>query len=233
MTEVDSEVLTTSGDDEAIRHLTEAIASGKHWYLALLEAIGLWSSAEETYDGRVWRYLIGGEAFDWLLLVQRLCEAAVSLMPQKEVDSLLFHGEPPIDITQDEFKELIGSRKYHQYLNYFYGITVEESLILAVQDEVRKERSGWGLGMEYDTTDETYRRIYGDTQEVLLNQFRREKGYPMLHSITLTELKEFTYWLFKYRLKVCEKARVASDTKKALDHLRTNLPYRLTEPPAA
>jgi len=32
-------------------------------------------------------------------------------------------------------------------------------------------------------------------------------------------MKEFTYWLFKYRLKHCDKARVASDTKKALDWL--------------
>ena len=33
-------------------------------------------------------------------------------------------------------------------------------------------------------------------------------------------MKEFTYWLFKYRLKRCEKARIASDTKKALDYLK-------------
>jgi len=54
---------------------------------------------------------------------------------------------------------------------------------------------------------------------VLLKHFRREKGYHQLMSISLTELKEFTYWLFKYRLEQCEKARVASDTKKALEQL--------------
>ena len=51
----------------------------------------------------------------------------------------------------------------------------------------------------------------------LLRQFRREKGYPHRKSINLTEQKEFTYWLFQYRLKHCDKARVASDTKKALE----------------
>jgi len=55
---------------------------------------------------------------------------------------------------------------------------------------------------------------------VLLKQFRHEKGYPQLKSISLTELKEFTYWLFKYRLNHCDKVRVASDTKKGLEQLR-------------
>jgi hypothetical protein len=68
--------------------------------------------------------------------------------------------------------------------------------------------------------NEAYRRIYGATEAVLLKRFRRERGYPRLKSISLTELKEFTYWLFKYRLKQCEKAKVASDTKKALEYLK-------------
>jgi hypothetical protein len=39
-------------------------------------------------------------------------------------------------------------------------------------------------------------------------------------STTLDEMKEFTYWLFKFRLKRHEKARIASDTKKGLDYLK-------------
>jgi hypothetical protein len=38
----------------------------------------------------------------------------------------------------------------------------------------------------------------------------------------LTEMKEFTYWCFKLRVKVCEKARVASDTQKGLMWLKRN-----------
>ena len=90
----------------------------------------------------------------------------------------------------------------------------------AVQEEVRKERWVSGRFKEQDTTNEAYRRIYGATEAVLLKHFRQNKGYPQLKSISLTELKEFTYWLFKYRLKQCDKARVASDTKKALKQLR-------------
>ena len=68
--------------------------------------------------------------------------------------------------------------------------------------------------------DEVYQRIYGATKASLLKRFRHEKGFSQPLSITITELKEFTYWLFKYRLMQCEKAKVASDTKKALEYLK-------------
>ena len=213
---------TISSGDEAVRYLEQAIASGKHWYIALLEAIGLWTVAEEVHNGRHYHYLIAGEAFDWLLLAERLCEVADGLLPDEEKTALLFHGQPPLNLTKEKFKELIGSAKYQQYLNYFYGITVEEVLILAVREEVRKERRASGYNREHDVANEAYRRIYGATEAVLLKHFRKEKGCRHLESISLTELREFTYWLFKYRLEHCDKARIASDTKKALQQLHNN-----------
>jgi len=221
--QLQSSQLTLTGDAEAIRYLEQAIISGKHWYIALLETIGLWSAATEVHNGRTYCYLIAGEAFDWLLLAERLCEAVDGLLPPDERLALLFYSKPPLNLSTKKFKELIGNAKYHQYLNYFYGITVEEALILVVQEEVRKERLILGYNNEeHDSINEVYRRIYGATRAVLLRQFRHEKGYPQVRSISLTELKEFTYWLFKYRLKQCDKARVASDTKKALEQLRRN-----------
>ena len=85
---------------------------------------------------------------------------------------------------------------------------------------MQKERGTLGCNNKHDTADEAYRRIYAATKAELLKSFRREKGYPQLGSVTLTELKEFTYWLFKYRLKQCDKARVASDTRKAVERLK-------------
>jgi len=218
--QLQSSQLTPAGDGEAIRYLKQAVTSGEHWYIALLEAIGLWTKAEETHNGRTYRYLIASEAFDWLLLAERLCEAVDGLLPKDDKIALLFYGKPPLNLTRERFKEIIGISKYRQYLNYFYGVVVEEALILAVQEEVRKERRTSGYNLEYDMVNEVYRRIYGATKPMLLKRFRREKGYHQLESISLTELKEFTYWLFKYRLKQCDKAKVASDTKKALEQLR-------------
>lgn len=214
------DLIATSGDNtEVIQHLKQAIIDGKHWYISLLEAIGLWTDSEEDCNGRHYRYLIDDEAFDWLLLAERLCETVDGLLPDEEKLALLFYSEPPLKLTRERFKELIGRSKYHQYLNYFYGIIVEQALILAVQEEVRKERWASGHGREHDITNETYRRVYGATKAILLKRFRRERGYPQLMSISLSELKEFSYWLFKYRLGQCDKTRVASDTKKALEQM--------------
>jgi len=223
MANLDDKLIIT-GDADALRHLEQSIIGGKHWYTALLEAIGLWATAEETYNGRIYHYLIDGEAFDWLLLAERLCQAVDGLLPDDELVSLLFYGRPPLNLTNNKFKELIGSTKYHQHLNYFYGVTVEEALILEVREEVRKEKWTLGLNKELDYDNEVYQRIYGATKTALLKRFRREKGYRQPKSIGLTELKEFTYWLFKYRLKQCDKARVASDTKKALQQLNISRP---------
>ncbi|MGD1120047.1 MAG: hypothetical protein ABR886_11270 [Dehalococcoidales bacterium] len=209
-----------AGDAEAVAYLKEAIGSGNHWYRALLGAIGLWASAKEEYDGRTYVYLIDGEAFDWLLLAERLCATVADLLPEKERDSLLFHGIPPLAFDAGEVKEFIGEKKYGQYLNYFYGVTVEEALLLAVQEEIDKERHAQLLRSRNQPPDEAFHRIYDAEKDDLLKQFRQEKQHPQRSSITIDEMKEFTYWLFKYRLKRCEKAKIASDTKKALDFLR-------------
>jgi hypothetical protein len=208
-----------TGDDEAIRHLKRAIGEGKHWYIALLEAIGLWTKSEEDYDGRHYRYLIGGEALDSLLLAERLCRPVDGLLPEKEKEELLISGKAPVELTREEFKTLIGDAKYQAYLNFFYGILVEEALLLAVEEEVRKEHTLLHLEEEA-IAREAYQRIYSADMTTLLQRFRGEIGYPKRKSISLSEQKEFRYWLFKYRLRSCSKEKVASDTKKGLKQLK-------------
>ncbi|MBN2240301.1 MAG: hypothetical protein JW712_11050 [Dehalococcoidales bacterium] len=206
--------------NEAIRQLRQDIGHGLHWYIALLRAIGRWELAEETIDDRVYIYLIAGEALDSLVLAERLCETITELIPKEEKNKFLFHNIAPIEISYDDFKTCLGDKKYHQHLNFYYGVTVEEALMYAVEEEIRKERWSSGLYKDKDNTNEVFRRIYGYSRTVMLTRFRKEKEYSLLKSIKLNELKEFTYWLFKYRLKQSDKARVASDTKKGLDWLR-------------
>ena len=222
-----------TADTEAIRHFKQAICSGKHWYIALLEAIELWGSAEEVYHGEHYRYLIGNEAFDWLTLAQRLCSEMDGLLPEEEKVNLLFFATPPIEISPEEFSKLIGSTKYRAYLNYLYGVVVEEALLAVVEEAVYKERSPFATYQDEHVQQEAYRRVYGTDMITLLNRFREEKGYPLQDSITLAEQREFTYWLFKYRLDHCDKARVASDTKEALKWLRRQWDSRLKRKPAS
>jgi len=203
----------------AVKHMEEAITKGKHWYIALLEAIGMWRQDEENYRGRDYTYLIDGEAFDWLLVTERLCQAVDGLIPEEEKIALLFKGKPPLELSKDEFKKLIGEARYKQHLNYFYGITVEEALFLVTQEEIRKEKRNFGLNTSEDITDEVFARIYGSSRKQLLTEFRRLKHRRQSTSIKLKEMKEFNYWLFKYRLKNSDKSKVASDTKKALGYL--------------
>ncbi len=206
-------------DTQAIQRLKNAVTEGRNWYVALLEAVRLWSSPEEDYDGRHYQYLIDNEAFDWLVLTERLCVELDGLIPEKERTNLLFFGIPPVKLSKDEFKNLIGASKYQAHLNYFYGILVEKFLLLSATEEIRKKKRTLGLNNDNGVVDEAYQRIYGTTQSALLKQFRKERHYPQLRSISLSELNEFTYWLFKYRIKTRDKSRVASDTKKALTKL--------------
>src|SRR5207253_642438 len=126
----------SSNEEEAITVLRDQIAEGEHWYLALLKAMSRWSLAEECVDGRIYRYLIGGEAFDWLVLAERLLEELDGEVSEADRYELLFNGQPPIEVDDEDFQLLIGTPKYQAYLNFLYGVTVEEALIYTVEEEI-------------------------------------------------------------------------------------------------
>ena len=203
-----------AGDARAIRHLKAETQAGNGWYPALLEAIRLWRSHEEDYNGERYLYLIGGQAFDWLRLAERLCDEIKDSVPEGELTALLFFDRPPVSLTEAEFKQALGPSKYRAYLNYLYGVLVEQALLLATIYDVRKA-SIVPLKPEEEAA-RAYRRVYHAEPADLLDAFQKEMRYPRRKSLTLTEVKEFTYWLFKYRVKTSEKSRIASDTKKAL-----------------
>ncbi len=207
------------GTEEILAETRSAVLGGEPWFRALLAGIAQWRLPEELVDGRRYRYLVGGEAFDWLLLAERILEELADVVPAAEKDALLYHGRPPEEITAEEFRRAIGPAKYRAYLNYHYGITVEEALQLAFEEELEKERRAhvWAKDA-FETT--LFQRIYGSGRDELLAEFRAERGLGMSETIGLDELKEFTYWLFKYRLRTCAPPRVASDTTRGLERLR-------------
>lgn len=203
-----------SGDARAIAHLKQEVMLGKPWYPALLEAIRMWRSSEEEYGGERYLYLIGGEAFDWLRLAERLCEEIKGLVPGSEIEALLFYDRPPDKLGEAEFKRALGPAKYRAYLNYLYGVLTEQALLQAAVYEVRKA-SIVPLRAEIEAA-EAYSRVYHADLDDLLEAFQKHMKYPQRRSLTVTEHKEFTYWLFRYRVRKSEKPRLASDTRKAL-----------------
>jgi hypothetical protein len=212
---------------DPIQYMRSSIEAGDHWYFAMLKAMARWDQAEEVIGDRRYRYLIGGEAFDWVLLAERLVEELGSIVSPEERRALLFHGRPPLEIGEDEFQTLIGTPKYQAYLNYLYGVVVEEALQLAVEEEVAKENHAGVWSAAHMDGATVYQRIYGRDLADLLSSFQKERKLAETDGLDLTELKEFTYWLFKLRVRSLEGARVASDTRKGLAALsRVEAAYR-------
>ena len=225
-TTTDLPALASAG--EIIAELRRTVARGDtHWFAALLHAVREWPLPLEAVGGRHYRYLIGGEAFDWLLLAERLCAEIDGLAPEGEVEALLFHGVLPLETTEEELVQLLGA-KAAAYRNYYYGITVEEALQHAVECEAVKERQSrvWENG---HLDDEVCQRIYGATRLELFARFQEQAELPPTDEVPLAVFKELTYWLFKYRVNNSDPARTASDTRKGVAHLeglRASAPRR-------
>ena len=205
---------------EALRHLKTAAQSGVAWHQALLEAVGLWTQPQEEYQDRHYQYLIQGEAFDWLLLAERLCVELDGVIPAEEKELLLFWGQLPEAVEPDVFRDLLGTNKYRGYLNFWYGVVVEEALQLGVEEDVRKRHTARGYSDTEDLIEEAYLHLYNASRSELLEEFRQHANIPKRRHLSLSDMKEFTYWLHKRRLEIWDPARVASDTKKGIKRLR-------------
>jgi len=205
---------------EAVAHLREAIGAGTPWHVALLEAMGLWTLPREIHEGRTYQYLVQGEAFDWLLLAERLCAEVDGLIPTIEKEQLLFHGKLPEEVESPVFRDRLGFTKYRAFLNYWYGVVVEEALQLAVEEEVRKTHLARCYSDNEELVEEAFTHLYGATRTTLLGEYRRHEKIPPRRHLSLSDLKGFTYWLFQRRLHLWDPARVASDTQKGVRRLQ-------------
>jgi len=199
-----------------VAELQRTVSGGGDWFVALLDAIARWEEADEIVEGRHYQYLIAGEAFDWLLLAERLCGALDGAIPAGEREALLFFGRMPQPLEDDEFRRAIGDVKHAAHLNFIYGVAVEEALQLRVEEEVLKEQRAdvWKNGGSVE--HQVFERIYGRGRDELLTAFRDARALSHGDEISYGELRAFTYWLFKYRVSQNDPARVASDTRKAL-----------------
>ena len=207
-------------DVGTVRNMMRSLENGRDWMEVLIEAIALWATPKETYRGRIYNYFIAGEAFDWILLAERLCKTANKLVPKSEREDLLFHGRLPLTFDKSTFRASLGVEKYRGYLNFFYGVTVEEALLLATELEVHKRYASNGVGYKGDYVDAGYVKIYGASRDELLNEFYHNTNSKPGRFMKLNDHKEFTYWMFKYRLEASDKAKIASDTRKGLDQLQ-------------
>lgn len=204
---------------DVVFRFRQDIIEGVHWFEALVDAVGRWRVPFEVFDGRQYAYLVDGEAFDWLVLAERLLEEADDLVPEADIEALLFEGTWPLDMDEADFASRIGQAKHRAHLNYLYGVLVEEALQLSVEEEIHKENfhRPWGQDRRYD--ESAFERIYGITRDEAVEEYREETGRVLPERVGYQAWKAFTYFLFKRRLKGQDPARVASDTRKGLAQL--------------
>jgi len=222
--------MSAPAPDVIISELREGIASGLEWYPALMHAVQQWPLTEEEINGERFVYMIDGEALDLLRLCERLALSIEDLVPEAELLALLANDRPPGDGSRTDLKELVGHERYRSYLTFIYGVLVEELVVHAVLEDLRKRRRTSGLTHSDADVDDAYSYVYGSTQAALVELFQRDKGIPRRSRMMLTQMKEFTYWLFKMRLRNSDKSRVASDTKRALTVLHRYTAARASRP---
>jgi len=196
------------------------------WKRALLEAIAAWPLATEIVDGVRLDYLIGGEAFDWRLLAARLGLALNGTIDPNSLSGWLSETDPSGGFSDVEFIRLLGAEKHRGHLSFLYGVVVERALLAAIEQEVTKRRVASGQPPTELARDEAFERLYEGTHESLWGEFLaeekgRDRGHhgPKHEHLSLGDFDALTYWLFKRRLKQSEPARVASDTRKGINHL--------------
>jgi hypothetical protein len=206
----------TTDTSEAIKYFKDSVFKGGQWIPELIKSMSFWTLEEETYNSQHNKYLIDGEAFDWLLLAKRLLDEVGDLVPVTEKNRLLLSEDISDLLSHDEFKKLLGPEKYSAYLNYWYGIVVEEAVIRNAEEEENKGHPRSGKIGKAQIKQKAYQTLYGLDQEELYNNFLSEKGYHKTPTFNVSTVKEFTYWLFKHRLVSSEGERVASDTRKGL-----------------
>ena len=213
------QAIQTVGADAIVARLRSAVRDGEDWAMAVLEAMAAWTAPVEEYRGVRHVYFILGEAFDWLTLAQRLSVELSGLVPDGELERLLFTGRFPSHVDEGVLRDVLGVDKFRGVLNYFYGVTVEEALQYAVECEIQKRLLSNGVQFNGDLAERAFLRLYWKSEGELLHLFREEMGYPHRSSIPFSQSKEFTYWLFKYRVRNSDKAKTASDTRKGLEQL--------------
>ena len=206
-----------------IDQLRQQAGLAESWHVALLQTMSQWSLTRERAAGRDWQYVIGGEALDGLTLAQRLCLEIADAVPQFELESLLFRGQWPERVSAERLRELISPYRYTALLNFRYGVVVEEALQLVAEESIRKSLLARCYQDSDQVIEDAYRHLYGDTRTGLVSEFLLDSGGIWgadSESLSLTAWQEFTYWLFKRRVKKWHPARVASDTRRGLERLR-------------
>ena len=213
-------------DDLSLKLLNH---SNDNWQTAFLETVAAWPIENEHVYGETFHYFIGGEAFNWKRLAERIATQIAQETPETTQaekifewieDSGVFGGIP-----ENEFRRIIGVDGWRAHLNHFYGVHIEQCLIAAVQSRIQKQRYSSGLPPSDDASEKAYLGLYEETEQDLWQEFIDENAERLSHLIaespdetrTIALDEEFTYWLFKRRIEYTLAPQVAAETQRGLN----------------
>ena len=74
----------------------------------------------------------------------------------------------------------MGGNKHRAYLNYWYGVVVEEALQQGAEDDVRKREKARCYPDHEEMVEEAFIHLYGKTRAELLKDYRKRPASPIL-----------------------------------------------------
>lgn len=217
---------------QLLDHLIQQIEDEpSNWKPIFLGTVAAWPKQNERANGETFHYFIGGEAFNWKRLAERIAtqldEENHTAVPSSDLFEWLETTGVFGRMPEQKFQRILGVDAWRAHLNYFYGVHIEQCLIAAVQSRVQKRRYSKGLPPSDDASDRAYLGLYEETEETLWDQFLDENSLRLSDLIaespeetrTIALDEEFTYWLFKRRIEHTTAAQVAAETRRGLDML--------------
>ncbi len=205
-----------------IEKMKHSIENGNNWFDAFLHLISSWKLRSELVGSKNYNYLIAGEAFDWLLLAERVCSTLKDFIPNDQYNALIISGKFPYHLNVNEFRNIIGFNKYRLILNYWYGVVVELFVQLAEEESILRDNFSKGLLDDVEIEKIVFQNLYGKPKIELFREYSLSYEKKFSNRLTLFEFKEFNYWLFKLRFNSFEPALVASDTLKGIKYMNKN-----------
>ncbi len=203
----------------------EVSANPSDWKLSVLNIVAEWPIASESVNGEQFQYIVGGEAFNWKRLAERLIlnlESSEITNPARSEMWEWLHSDHVFGgFEEGLFRRTLGIDRWRGHLNYFYGVHLEQCLFTAIQNRIHRRRFARGMPLTDDSADEAYEGLYYDEESVLWQKFLDEvvpDNAPIesddCRSLSLDD--EFTYWLFKRRIDSTHPAQVAYETQRGL-----------------
>ena len=205
-----------------IQELRNEVSQGENWQKSVAKYIGLWNEKEEFYRGYKYIYLIDDEGLDWLNLTERLVSSIKSYITKEEYNYVSTSGLLPDQEIYNYIKKTIPKKKLSQMRNFYYGIIIENLIYHYKILEYQKNT----IVVE-DNDQRFYEEIYNKPIEVLYEIFYKERKTINKNKLNFHELKLFSYWLFKYRLKHSDKTKMAHETNTALKLANITLDKRI------